>query len=92
MSNITLPMTPKELEALVRRVVREEITRVLRRSYTVSGDYRHEGPDNPQEDQVLLQEAQAVLHQIAENPEAWISWEDFEAELDGAEASGELPD
>jgi hypothetical protein len=92
MSNITLPMTPQELEALVRRVVREEITRVLRRSYTVSGDYRQEGPDNPEEDQILLKEAQAVLHQIADNPEAWTDWEDFEAELDSAEAGGELPD
>ena len=92
MNNITLPMTPQELEAMLRRVVREEITRILRRPYTISNDYRHEGPDNPEEDQILLQEAQAVLHKIAEAPEAWTDWEDFEAELDQTEADGELPD
>ena len=57
MGQIMLPMTPQELENLVRRVVREEIRRVLRRSPTVSEDYQHEGPDDAEQDYQLLQEA-----------------------------------
>lgn len=34
----------------------------------------------------------AVLKQYGDKPEPWIKWEDFEAELDRAEAAGKLPD
>ena len=92
MSNVTLPMSPDELEALVRRVVREEIRRALKRPVSILEDQRHEGPEDLEEDQRLLEEARTVLQGAADDPTAWLSWEDFEAELNRAEAAGELPD
>ena len=43
MRKISLHMSPEELEALVRRVVREEISRVLRRPPSILEDRRQEG-------------------------------------------------
>jgi hypothetical protein len=86
-------LSTSELEALVRRVVREEITHLLRSPVrSILEDWRQEGPDDPAEDELLLNEALAVLQKNRDAPEAWMNWEDFEAELDKAEAAGELPD
>lgn len=90
MSQTTVSLGPNELETLIRRVVREEITRLLRSP--ALKDWRQEGPDDPVEDELLLHEALAVLQEYGDKPEAWLNWEDFEAELDRAEAAGELPD
>jgi hypothetical protein len=92
MSNVTLPMSPEELEALVRRVVREEIRRALKRPASILEDQRHAGPEDPAEDQQLLEEAMIVLQGAGDDPAAWLSWEELEAELNRAEATGELPD
>ena len=93
MGQITVSLSPEELEALVRRVVREELIRLLRAPLrSILEDRTQEGPDNPAEDDLLLHEALAVLREYREKPEAWMSWRDFEAELDRAEAAGELPD
>ena len=93
MSQTTVTLNPDELEDLVRRVVREELTRLLRPSVrSILEDRRQEGPDNPAEDELILREALAVYRQYGDKPEAWTTWEDFEAELDRAEQAGELPD
>jgi len=55
-------------------------------------DWRHEGPDDPESDTLLRAEALAALERYAGQPDCWMSWEEFEAELDRAEAAGELPD
>lgn len=90
MSQITTSISPEELEALIRRVVREELTRLLQTPVqSILDDWKQEGPDNPIEDDLLLQDALAVLQSYEHKPEAWMSWEDFEAELDEAEAKGE---
>ncbi|MBN1148995.1 MAG: hypothetical protein JXA78_17185 [Anaerolineales bacterium] len=92
MSDISLQMSKEELEALVRRVVREEFSRLIHRSHSLRDDQAHEGPDDPDEDQRLLQDALRLLQESTNRPEAWIGWEEFEAELERAEAAGELPD
>jgi len=92
-SQLTVHLSPNELEILVRRVVREELTHLLRAPVrSILEDWRQEGPDDPAEDELLLSEALAVLQGYKDRPEAWMNWEDFEAELDRAEAAGELPD
>ena len=81
-----------ELEGLVRRVVREELSRLLREPIrSVLEGAEHEGPDNPAEDEMLLKDALAMLEEYGDKPESWMNWEGFEAELDRAEAAGELP-
>jgi hypothetical protein len=88
---ITISLT--DLENLVRRVVREELARLLRAPATsILDDWSHEGPDDPAGDEILLREALAMLKEYGDKPETWMKWEDFEAELARAEASGELPD
>ena len=82
-----------DLENLIRRVVREELTRLLRQpTPSIGDDWSHEGPDDPAGDAALLADALAVLEEYGDKPETWMKWEDFEAELDRAEANGELPD
>jgi hypothetical protein len=86
-----LSFTPEELEKLMRRVVREEISRLLHQpARSILDDWKQEGPDDPEGDAVLLGEALAVLREYGDKPDAWMSWENFEAELDRAEAAGEL--
>ena len=81
-----------ELEGLVRRVVREELSRLLREQVrSILEGAEHEGPENPAEDEMLLKDALAVLEEYGDKPESWMNWEEFEAELDRAEAAGELP-
>ena len=93
MNQTTISLSPGELEALVRRVMREELIRLLGSPIrSILEDWRQEGPDNPAEDELLLSEALAVLQQYGDEPESRINWEDFEAELDRAEAASELPD
>jgi len=92
MRQTTVTLSPNELQVLVRRVVREELTRLLRAPVrSILEDWRQEGPDDPAEDELLLREALAVLQGYEDQPDAWMNWEDFEAELDRAEAAGELP-
>jgi hypothetical protein len=58
---------------------------------SILNDWSHEGADDPAGDAVLLREAVAVLDKYGDQPDTWMRWEDFEAELDLAEAGGELP-
>ncbi len=93
MSKATISIDPRELEGLVRRVVREELMRLLRpEGKEYSETERHEGLEDPVEDDRLLREALAELQEYGDQPEAWMSWGEFEAELERAEAAGELPD
>jgi len=83
-------MTRSELESLIRQVVREELRRALRPANPID-DWSHEGPDDPEGDEILAREALAELEEIEKDPTRLRSWEEFEAELDRAEAAGELP-
>ena len=93
MNQIMTSISQDELEALIRRVIREELIRLLQTPVqSILDNWRQEGPDNPIEDDLLLKDALMVLQNHKNEPEAWLSWEDFELELDQAEAKGELPD
>ena len=86
-------MIEKEaLESLIRRVVREELAALLNASAgSILEDWRHEGPEDPEQDAALLRDVLSALRADRDRPEAWVSWEECEAELDRAEAAGELP-
>ena len=92
--NTTLSLS--EMEAMIRRVVKEavheEFTRLLLRPGSVAENWAHEGPDDPAGDELLLAEALAERERYRTNPEEWVDWETFKAELKAAEAAGELPD
>lgn len=84
MNQTTISLGPGELEALVRRVMREELIRLLGSPLrSILEDWRQEGPDNPAEDELLLSEALAVLQQYGDEPEAWTNWKDFAADYLG---------
>ncbi len=89
----TVTLSVADLETLIRRVVREELSRA-HQAYTPSivDDWSHEGPLDPDGDEQLLEEAITVLTHHPKNSTNWHSWEAFEKELDEAEARGELPD
>ena len=87
-----ISLSSANLESLIRRVVREELIRLLRTPVrSILDDWEQEGRDDPEGDETLLIEALAVLQEHGDKPEHWMSWEDFETELDEAEARGELP-
>ncbi|HLF26181.1 MAG TPA: hypothetical protein VJG32_07590 [Anaerolineae bacterium] len=93
MNEITTTLSPAEFENLIRRVVRQELARLLRASARSRlEDVKHEGPNEPAEDETLLREALDTIQKYGDKPEAWMSWEAFESELDRAETAGELPD
>ncbi len=48
--------------------------------------------DEAVDDAILLREALEILETDGDRPEAWMSWAEVEAELERAEAAGELPD
>lgn len=86
-------LKPAELEAMIRRVVREEISQALKtRPPNILDDWSQEGPDDPEGDELLAQEAEAIWEEYKDKPETWRKWEDVEAELDQLEVAGELPD
>lgn len=93
----TTTLSLSEMEALIRRAVKEavheEFANVLRQvPASISADWRHEGPSDPAGDQMLLAEALAERERYRADPEAWMDWDAFKAELKAAEAAGELPD
>ncbi len=91
MSEEILAIDPQELRQLVRRMVREELAELFPKARPeILDDLSHEGPEDPDEDDQLLREALATLQEHQIQPDGWMSWEDFEAELDRAEAAGEL--
>ena len=89
----TITLTPDALEQLIRRIVREEVGRLLQpRKPSILGDWSHEGPEDPGDEEELAEAAREAIREHEKNPGASLSWEEFEAELNRAEAAGELPD
>jgi hypothetical protein len=84
-----IPVSPTDLEKMIRRVVREELSRTPQPS--ILDDWSQEGPDDPAGDAALLREAEQILAEAESKPEMWLNLADFEKELDRAEAAGELP-
>ncbi len=91
----TITISLNDLEALIRRVVREavheELLQMLRKSRPpILEDLGHEGPEDPEGDEELLAETLAMSQGYHENHEGWKDWEAFKAELKAAEVAGEL--
>ena len=84
--------TTEGLEELIRRVVREEFLSLLRSPESTLETWQREDRDEERHDAVLLRDALEVLAEDGDRPDAWMSWEEVEAELDRAEEAGELPD
>lgn len=85
-------LTVGQLEALIRRVVREELARMQPPAVPVIDDWSHEGPDDPEGDEILAREALAQIEEYRRNPYPRKSWEEMKLALAQAEADGELPD
>ncbi len=86
-----ISMTRSDLESLIRSVIREELRRALRPVNPLD-DWSHEGPDDPEGDEIIAREALAQIEEIKKNPSQLRTWEEFDAELARAAAAGELPD
>lgn len=85
-ASAALTISTADLESLIRRVVREEFTRVLRKPDRTILDYwEHEGAEDPEGDAQLLAEALALVEQYEKNPQGWKTLEEFEAELERPE-------
>lgn len=88
-----LPTFPSE--QTLRRLVQEEIHHSMRHSKTprsIADDWIHEGPDDPEGDEALLQDALAQIEREKTHPNDRMGLDEFLAELDRAEKAGELPD
>jgi hypothetical protein len=89
----TVTLSPAEFEQLIRRIVREEVSRILQPPKpSILDDWSHEGTDAPGDDAELAEAAVEAIREHERNPDATMSWDEFEAELKRAEAAGELPD
>ena len=82
--NTTLSLS--EMEAMIRRVVKEavseEFTRLLQqRPGAVAENWAHEGEDDPAGDELLLAEALAVRERYRTNPAGRVDWATFKAEI-----------
>ena len=82
--NTTLSLT--ELEALIRRAVKEavhgEFARVLRQAPASAVENRlHDDPSDPAGDQLVLAEALAERDRYRTNPETWMAWGAFKKEV-----------
>ncbi|QTA88266.1 hypothetical protein [Desulfonema magnum] len=93
MNQSVVSVNSEELETLIRRVIREEFVRLLQNPIrSLLEDWKQEGPNEPEGDELLLRDALDVLRKHKDNPDAWTDWEAFEEELDQEEAMNELPD
>jgi hypothetical protein len=84
-----ISMTRSDLESLIRGVIREELRRALRLVNPLD-DWSHEGPDDPEGDEIIAREALAQIAEYEKNPYRRMTLEEYEAELTRAEAAGEL--
>ena len=84
--NTTLSLT--ELEALIRRAVKEavheEFARVLRQApASAVENWSHDDPSDPAGVQLALAEALAERDRYRTNPETWMAWGAFKKEMRG---------
>jgi len=93
MSRKPVELDSEELERMIRRIVREEVSALLRPTgRTILDDWNQEGPDDAEGDAELLLSAISILRQHEDEISAWMDWEEFEEQLLKKEGSGELPD
>ena len=90
MSEVTITLSREELEALIRRLVREELAAAPARS--ILDDPAHDGPDDPAQDDLLRRDALELIEKYLDRPEAKKSLSELRQEIALAEAADELPD
>ena len=83
-------LTIGQLEALIRRVVREELAQYQAQPAGPQDDWRHEGPDDPQGDEILAREALEQLEAYQRNPYRRTTFEEYKAKLAAEEKASEL--
>jgi len=93
-SENTVTINLPQLEALVRRLVREAVREELKRVFSTRlreliEEWEHEGVDEPGDDEKLLADALEVIKCYGDDHSKYITLEELEAEL-AAEAS-EMP-
>ena len=76
---VTITANLTDLENLIRRVVREELTRQSRAG-SILDDWRQEGPDDPAGDEQLLREAIEVSERYRVDKRGGKTLEEFEAD------------
>lgn len=80
------------VDKAVHKAVRQELQGAkLTKPLTIGEDWSHEGPDDPEGDAELLAEALITMEKYKTDKSGWMSWDEFKAELERAEAAGELP-
>ena len=93
MSGNAIHLDTEELERMIRRIVREEVSDLLRPAVrTILDDWNQEGPEDAEGDAELLLSALSVLREHEDRIDAWMGWEDFEEALAKREGAGDLPD
>lgn len=81
-SNVRLGDLEQIIRTAVRQEVQAEFARLLHTPSPVVLEYwLHEGPEDESGDEELVTEALQMLQAYQSNKSAWISLEDFEAEL-----------
>jgi hypothetical protein len=90
-TEVAVTITVAELEAIIRRVVREEMQRhsdwIVRELIEF---WRNEGPPDLEDDEMLLKDALEQIEKYNDDYSSCITLEELEAEL--AAESNELPD
>lgn len=93
-ATITISLTDLEnvIQRVVKKVVRDELVRVLRTPNRAILEYwEHEGLDDSVGDEELLKDALAIIERYEKNTGRWKTLEEFEVELKRAGAAHELP-
>jgi len=93
----TITLSLQEVEALIRRVVKDAIHEefIQLQQYlpgSIAENWAHEGEEDLAGDQLLLAEALAERERYRTNPEEFEDWTAIKAKLEADEAAGELPD
>jgi hypothetical protein len=93
MSGSSIHLDSQELERMIRRIVREEVSDLLRPAVrSILDDWNQEGPEDAEGDAELLLSALSILRENEDRIDAWMRWEDFEEDLAAREGTGDLPD
>lgn len=90
-------LTLEEMEAFIRRVVKEAVHEEFERAFrrlplAIAEGWSHEGLGDPEGDRLLLAEALEERERYRADCAGWQGWDEFKAELKAAETAGELPD
>ena len=91
-SSLAANLAIAELEALIRRVVREALVRLVQQQpRSIADNWSHECPDDPHSDAALFNDVLEQIEHEQATPAIRIAWEATKAELERDAVAGELP-